>query len=83
MNDFFNRSYSVNDTTCAPETFLRGPGQKAISFLYFAMTPNATKVSVDPGHKKYLFSGGHNFPIQDECQIWSAKVLTLPLPRQL
>ena len=45
MNDFFNRSYSVNDTTCAPETFLRGPGQKAISFLYFAMTPNATKVN--------------------------------------
>lgn len=50
MNDFFNRSYSVNDTTCAPETFLRGPGQKAISFLYFAMTPNATKIKPPGTH---------------------------------
>lgn len=44
VNDFFNRSYIANDSTCATETFVRGPGQKTFSFLYFEQKDNATKV---------------------------------------
>ena len=44
FNDIYNRSYAVNDSTCATETFVRGPGQKVIGFTFYEARPNATKV---------------------------------------